>query len=79
MPTLIAATPLPRVRTTPTTTTKTTIATTKTTPIATTKTTPIATVITAALKIPLHQIHHQIHLKMNHPINQREKGKREQL
>ena len=71
MPTLIAATPLPRVRTTPTPTTKTTI--------ATTKTTPIATAITAALKIPLHQIHHQIHLKMNHPINQREKGKREQL
>ena len=67
MPTMIAATTIPRVRTTPATT------------IATTKITPTAIKITATLKIQLHQIHYQIHLKMNHPINQREKGKREQL
>ena len=42
----------------------------RTATVTATITTPIAT----TFKIPLHQIH----LKMNHPVNQLENGKREQ-
>ena len=42
----------------------------RTATVTATITTPIATIF----KIPLHQIH----LKMNHPVNQLENGKREQ-
>ena len=63
MPIMIVATPPLRARTTAETATITT---------------PIATTIATTFKIPLHQIHHQTYLKMNHPINQEEYGKREQ-
>ena len=46
----------------------------RTTTVTTTITTPVATTIATTLKTALHQIH----LKMNHPINQLENGKTEQ-
>ena len=64
MPTMMVATPPPRGRTA-----------TATIAITALITTSIATTTTTTLKIPLHQIH----LKMNHPMNQLENGKREQL
>ena len=41
-------------------------------------TTTIATTVATIFKKPSHPIHHQIHLKTNHKINQLENGKREQ-
>ena len=41
-------------------------------------TTTIATTVAAIFKKPSHPIHHQIHLKINHKINQLENGKKEQ-
>ena len=48
------------------------------TPRATTiTTTTIATVIVTIFKIQSHQIHHQTHLKINHPINRTRESKKE--
>ena len=60
MVTMIVATPTPRART----------ATATVTVIIS-----MATIIATAFNVPLFQIYHQIHLKMNHPINQMENEK----
>ena len=61
MPTTILATPPLRARTI----------------TAKTKNKTNTTTITTTLKIPLHQIHHPINLKMNQPINELQNGKRD--